>query len=67
MKRDRNGKIVATIGPASCDPENLEKLFLCGIDVFRINFSHGTQDWYRGVHNSIRSIGRRYGHNTTIL
>jgi pyruvate kinase len=67
MKRDRNGKIIATIGPASCDPESLEKLFLCGVDVFRLNFSHGTQDWHRGVHSSIRNIGRRHGHNTTIL
>ncbi|MDR1362375.1 MAG: pyruvate kinase [Holosporaceae bacterium] len=67
MKRDRSGKIVATVGPASFSPDELEKLFLCGVDVFRLNFSHGTHDWHRSVHNSIRNIGRRYDHNTTIL
>ena len=42
MRRYRSGKIVSTIGPASCSSENLEKLFLKGVDVFRLNFSHGS-------------------------
>ncbi|GHU11673.1 pyruvate kinase [Alphaproteobacteria bacterium] len=67
MKRNRSTKIVATIGPSSCDPDNLEKLFLAGIDVFRLNFSHGSHDGHRQVYDSIRSIGKKHHHNTTIL
>ncbi len=38
----RRTKIVATLGPASNSPEVLEQLILAGIDVARLNFSHGT-------------------------
>ena len=44
MRRDRHAKIVATVGPASASPEMLKALFLAGVDVFRLNFSHGTQE-----------------------
>ena len=40
----RRTKIVATLGPASSSPEVLEKLILDGLDVARLNFSHGTPD-----------------------
>lgn len=42
MRRDRRVKIVATLGPASSEPEMLERLFEAGVDVFRINMSHAT-------------------------
>jgi pyruvate kinase len=38
----RSTKIVATLGPASSDPAVLERMFLAGVDVVRLNFSHGT-------------------------
>jgi pyruvate kinase len=41
MKRARNAKIVATLGPASSDKEIIRQLFHAGVDVFRLNFSHG--------------------------
>jgi len=41
LRRTRNAKIVATVGPASSDRETLRRLFLAGVDVFRLNFSHG--------------------------
>ena len=41
MRRTRNAKIVATLGPASSDKETVRQLFLAGVDVFRLNFSHG--------------------------
>ena len=38
----RATKIVATLGPASSDPDVLERLLRAGVDVVRLNFSHGT-------------------------
>ena len=40
MRRNRSVKVIATLGPASSSPEMIEKLFLAGADVFRINMSH---------------------------
>jgi len=40
----RRTKIVATLGPASSSPEVLERLIVAGIDVARLNFSHGITD-----------------------
>jgi len=42
MNRNRKGKNVATVGPASTDAATLEAMFRAGADVFRLNFSHGT-------------------------
>ena len=39
-------KIVCTIGPASRDPATLRSLVLAGMDVARLNFSHGNQDYH---------------------
>ena len=44
MRRQRNAKIVTTIGPASRDSAMLEALFERGADVFRLNFSHGSHE-----------------------
>ncbi len=44
MRRNRNAKIVATLGPASSSPETIRRLFEAGADVFRLNFSHGTHE-----------------------
>ena len=44
MRRHRSAKITATLGPSSSSPEMIEKLFLAGVDVFRLNFSHGSHE-----------------------
>jgi len=44
MRRNRNAKIIATLGPASATSECIEKLFETGADVFRLNCSHSTHD-----------------------
>lgn len=67
MKRDRLGKIVATVGPANSSPEMLEKLFLAGVDVFRLNFSHGTHEGHEAVYNAIRALSKKHGHHPCIL
>ena len=45
----RRTKIVATLGPASNSPQMLEKLILAGLDVARLNFSHGTPEDHKAV------------------
>ena len=44
MRRTRSTKIVATLGPASGSAEVIGALFDAGVDVFRLNFSHGSHD-----------------------
>ena len=56
VRRGRRAKIVATLGPASSAPEMIRKLFLAGVDVFRLNFSHGRQEDHARVHASIRQM-----------
>ena len=67
MHRHRRAKIVATIGPASSSPEMLKALFLAGVDTFRLNFSHGTQDGHAKVHAAIRALEQEVGRPIGIL
>ena len=67
MRRNRHAKIVATVGPASSTPEMLHALFLAGVDTFRLNFSHGTQDDHAKVHAAIRDLERAVGRPIGIL
>lgn len=60
-------KIVATIGPASRSPEVLRRLMHAGVNVFRLNFSHGTHDEHSAVVAAIRSISRELGRHVAIL
>lgn len=56
MRRHRRAKIVATVGPATSSADMLKALFLAGVDTFRLNFSHGTQDDHARVHAAIRAL-----------
>lgn len=49
-------KIVATVGPACATLEQLRDLVFAGVDLFRLNFAHGTHDWLADVIKSIREI-----------
>ncbi len=60
-------KIVATIGPASRDPEIIRSLFLSGANVLRLNFSHGTPEEHGEVVASARRISEELGIHTAIL
>jgi pyruvate kinase len=63
----RKTKIVATVGPASSSPENLERLIKAGVDVFRLNFSHGTHEQHLEVIKSVREIAARLARPTALL
>ena len=67
MKRNRKAKILATLGPASSSPELIEKLFIAGADVFRLNFSHGSIEDHRKNYDTIRILEKKYDHATCIL
>jgi pyruvate kinase len=55
----RSTKIVATLGPASSDASVLEKMFLAGVDVVRLNFSHGTADDHIRRAELVREVCRK--------
>ena len=56
LRRQRNVKIVATLGPASNSRDMIRKLYLAGADVFRLNMSHGTQEEIAWRHAQIRAV-----------
>ena len=60
-------KIVATLGPASSSREVLRDMMLSGMDVCRLNFSHGSYDFYTELIGTIRSLNEELGINTAIL
>lgn len=60
-------KIVATIGPASRDPLILRELFRTGVNVVRLNFSHGTHDEHREVIADVRRIAGELGIHVAVL
>ena len=60
-------KIVATLGPASAKPDVLFSMFNAGLDVCRLNFSHGSQAVHQEVIDTIRSLNEKYDYNVGIL
>jgi pyruvate kinase len=60
-------KIVATIGPASRTPAVLRRLLEAGVNVFRLNFSHGTHDEHTAVLADIRTLSREAGRHVAVL
>ncbi len=63
----RRTKIVATLGPASSDPATLDQLIAAGVDVFRLNFSHGTHDSHAAIFRSVREASARAGRHIAVL
>ena len=63
----RQTKIVATVGPASSDLASIEALIGAGVDVFRLNFSHGTHDSHAQVVSRIRDAAARAGRHVGVL
>ena len=67
MRRQRNLKIVATLGPASGSRDVIKAMFEAGADVFRLNMSHGAHGDIRRLHAIIRSVEEEVGRPIGIL
>ena len=63
----RRTKVVATLGPASSDAKTLTRMIDAGLDVVRINFSHGTPDEHRARVNLVRQLARKAGRAVGVL
>src|SRR3954467_14880235 len=63
----RSTKIVATLGPASSDPAVLERMFRAGVDVVRLNFSHGTAEDHIKRADLVRECCRTTGRTVAIM
>ncbi len=61
MRRNRQTKILATLGPASDSPKKIKELFEAGVDLFRLNFSHGDHETHRKTAQYIREIEKETG------
>lgn len=63
----RRAKIVCTLGPASSDPKILRAMIEAGMDIARLNFSHGTHEQHREMLDKIRGLSREIGRPVGIL
>jgi pyruvate kinase len=63
----RHTKIVATLGPASDSDDVLDQLMVAGVDVFRLNFSHGTHETHAATYARLRAAADRAGRTVAVL
>jgi len=63
----RRTKIVATLGPATDEPGILEKLILAGVNVVRMNFSHGSPEDHQQRAEAVREYSKKHGKHVAIL
>tara|TARA_B100000676_G_scaffold304376_1_gene356585 strand:- start:1239 stop:2654 length:1416 start_codon:yes stop_codon:yes gene_type:complete len=67
MRRSRNSKIIATLGPATSDEKSIADLFCAGVDVFRLNFSHGSHEEHQIRYNLIRKVEKKFNRPIGVL
>ncbi|MDA0341812.1 MAG: pyruvate kinase, partial [Proteobacteria bacterium] len=67
MRRYRSTKIVATLGPASATESKISDLMKAGVDVFRLNFSHGAHADHRSIYRIIRKLEGKLGQPVAIM
>ena len=63
----RHTKIVATLGPASSPPTILRELLLAGVDIMRLNFSHGTHEAHAATYAAVREAAIDTGRTVAVL
>ena len=66
-RANRATKIVATLGPACSDPSVLERMILAGVNVVRLNFSHGSADEHAALIGAVRDVAARHSRDVGIL
>lgn len=67
MSIPRATKIVATLGPASSDPVTIERMILAGVNVVRVNFSHGSAEGHTALVGVVRDVASRLGRDIGVL
>jgi pyruvate kinase len=67
LRRSRNAKIIATLGPSSSSPAMIRSLFDAGVDMFRLNFSHGNHEDHKKRFEAIRDVERDVGRPIGIM
>lgn len=67
FRSTRRTKLICTIGPATCKPEQLEALAVGGMNVARINMCHGTREWHREVIQRLRRLNEEKGYAVAIM
>src|SRR4051812_26842321 len=67
LLKQRRTKIVATLGPASIDAGVIARLIQAGVDVFRLNMSHGDHESHRTAHERVRAAASDLGRPIAIL
>ncbi|MFQ5935533.1 MAG: pyruvate kinase, partial [Acidiferrobacterales bacterium] len=63
----RRTKIIATLGPATDDPTVLDRLIEAGVDVVRLNFSHGSTELHRRRAKAVRERAEAHGRHIGVL
>lgn len=63
----RKTKMVCTIGPKTCDYDSLLKLAKGGMNVVRMNMSHGTHEWHQAVIDNVKKIRSEQGYNLALM
>ena len=63
----RRAKIVCTLGPATSSPEMVRALIAAGMDVARLNFSHGTREEHAAVYKEVRAAGDAAGRAVALM
>jgi len=67
MSIPRATKIVATLGPSSSDPVTIERMILAGVNVVRVNFSHGSAEGHTALVGVVREVASRLGRDIGVL
>jgi len=67
MRRYRSTKIVATLGPATATESKITELFKAGVDVFRLNFSHGTHRDHSATYRKIRKLEKKIDRPVAVM
>ncbi|KAL1535772.1 pyruvate kinase [Salvia divinorum] len=67
FRSTRRTKLICTIGPVTCKPEQLEALAVGGMNVARLNMCHGTREWHREVIQRLRRLNEEKGYAVAIM